>query len=85
MTTLYQWNPIETAPKDGTEFDAWAEFGERVPNVFWGNPTSSRTTSRCFCVYEYERDYGWRVVPLLDNTLTHWMPIPFPPNQESII
>ncbi|WP_373318459.1 DUF551 domain-containing protein [Laribacter hongkongensis] len=73
-----EWQPIETAPKDGTEFDAWSKFGGRVPNVFWGNPTSSRTTSKCFCVYEYE----WHVVPVLDNTLTHWMPLPAPPKQD---
>jgi hypothetical protein len=74
-----QWQPIETAPKDGTEFQAWLEHGSfgyweprcrysdeyDIPQI-WG-----RT--------DYDED-GWDVYPHID--VTHWMPLPTPPTEK---
>jgi len=30
-----RWQPIETAPKDGTVVDLWTIDGERIPDAFW--------------------------------------------------
>lgn len=60
------WQPISTAPKDGTEFLAWSEAqGFDVVQSF-----------------EYEREDGshaWFNGDVYVNP-THWMPLPEPPN-----
>ena len=58
------WQPIETAPKDGSDIDLWVEYkdrGARVPNCGW---------------YEgaWRHNFGRLMMPA-----THWMPLPDPP------
>ncbi len=64
------WQPIETAPKDGTAFDAWTKWG-RVTNCVrcaqWG-----RVYAYCEEAAHYSR--------LIDAT--HWMPLPNQPKGE---
>lgn len=69
------WQPIETAPKDGTEFDGWA--GERVTGVFWGKPDDEPPNARGWVKAHYVTGYGWDVMRV--NNLSHWMPLPAPP------
>lgn len=70
------WQPIETAPKDGTKFDAWADGGYRITGVFW-NGTSY---SVAWWNREYEIDC---TSPLASyDALTHWMPLPAPPPSD---
>lgn len=67
------WQPIETAPRDGTVFDVWTKYGRVTDCVLcaqWG--------------YIYARDtednsYTRRV----DRDATHWMPIPPPPEETT--
>lgn len=33
------WQPIETAPKDGTVIDIWTETGFRITDVWWDGGT----------------------------------------------
>lgn len=63
------WQPIETAPKDGTRvilFDAQREPKEMIArwkaDAWWGDPTPSGKST------------VWR-----DDTGAHWQPIPPPP------
>lgn len=65
------WQPIETAPKDGT----WVMLGRagRMPEVgSWEN--GSPWLDGWFCGGERSDSYG----PDFDPT--HWMPLPEPPH-----
>lgn len=85
---MSEWKSIETAPKDGTEIDIWVRCNDnlhsshRQPNAFW-------------CDYDLNDPYniygavGWWM-PLYEKfvhdydewTVTHWMPLPHPPNEQ---
>lgn len=68
---MSEWQPIETAPKDGTEILVWmgarillarwdAETYHKRPRPHWSSFVMGRTWSR-------------------DNQPTHWVPLPDPP------
>lgn len=61
-----EWQPIDTAPKDGTLFMAWCPKSKLSLMVF-NNPIESETWSLTGPSY---------VVP----EPTHWMPLPSPPS-----
>jgi len=68
------WRPIATAPRDGTEFDAWHPGLERVPAVSWD--------------VQREPDAGW-MMRVTNENCTTWFPIydlvlwyPAPPPPE---
>lgn len=72
-----KWRPIDTAPKDGTEFDVWAVNDEgqsrRICEVSWG-PVADWTGK------EWDDWIGMR--PSLHHARfepTHWQPLPIPP------
>lgn len=66
--TLGEWLPIETAPKDGTDFLAFLAYGyitrARYINGRFFAADSMGTSSSA---------------PPHDTTATHWMPLPPPP------
>ena len=91
-----EWQPIETAPKDGTDIILGAPGQE-----FQGQPTSPRSTighwttdeecrvymgdcgGACHCPeYEYLDPHwiSWDGGFTDENPPTHWMPLPEPPN-----
>lgn len=66
MTTNHQWQPIETAPKDGTKVliyhirDKWMICAGHWPcNSYWSESYASNIKL---------------------NNPTHWMPLPEPPS-----
>ena len=66
-----EWQPIETAPRDGTVFDVYTKYG-RVTNCVACIQFGS--------IYNYDREsdnYDRKV-----NFATHWMPLPEPPTTE---
>ena len=75
LRQLMSWQPIETAPKDFTEFDGWN--GQRITDVYWGpregNPKGEKTWVRDV----YETNHGWVVEEVF--SLTHWMKKPEAP------
>lgn len=80
MARMSDWQPIQTAPKDGTWVDLWAvdwnDNGKRIPNCIWDDkwltfifPDYFPALDDCVDVFVKDDEY----VP------THWMPIPEPP------
>ena len=72
------WQPIETAPKDGTVIDFWSIWeryknpdGKRICGVKWD------IDKKLWVLTSLTGDPPLR---LLDGViLTHWMPLPEPP------
>lgn len=66
------WQPIETAPHDGTKIDLWHPDNGRYTDAFW-----------CKQTYTLYEPWGWsnqrlgRIVGV-----THWMPMPEPPAHQ---
>ena len=68
---MSEWQPIETAPKDGTEVFLWTEEKPNIVVAYWDT---------------YEGSGWWRfsesvlsdIAGEVENA-THWMPLPEPP------
>lgn len=81
-----EWSPIETAPKDGTEFLAWAYMHED------GGPHDADGRSFMgempqLLILKWREPYGWvdvRGGGSYDGP-THWMPLPDPPGMKPCI
>lgn len=84
------WQPINTAPRDGTEIHAWMKYSLVPVAVYY--------VSREYLASEYgDADYmeaGWYyslgypfddLLPTypLDEYLTHWTPLPQPPKESA--
>ena len=82
------WQPIETAPKDGTEFDIWCveTHGRfRVPGCKWGRNdyAFSHEPERLLEYRAYDDEpyrSGWQDC---ERNATHWMPLPKPPGETT--
>lgn len=73
------WRKIESAPKDGTQFQAWV-VSERCTYGSW-EPFCRYNEDGAFQIYgriDYDME-GWDVY--LHLTPTHWMPLPPPPKE----
>jgi hypothetical protein len=69
---MSEWKPIETAPKDGTLVIALTPAPEFVR--WWTDPDF------------FGEDYPWvgrDGSSYKESHVTHWMPIPPPPQEES--
>lgn len=75
-----EWQPFETAPKDGTWILAIYAFQDDDRHQQW--------PGRCFVVKHLgysnanQLDLGWSLFPGMgvgDESLSHWMPLPAPP------
>ena len=77
---MMEWQPIESAPKDGTTVLAIVSNNPgRLLEYQAGRVFSISHAGITECGY----DLGWNVYPGLggcgDNSFTHWMPLPPPP------
>lgn len=83
-----EWQPIETAPKDGTKVDLWVitrgcyeNKDERIPDASWedGGWGTCETLQGTYGHWHFEYDgpakKGHHCVKP-----THWMPLPNPPS-----
>jgi hypothetical protein len=67
---MTEWQPIETAPKDGRTFlayGAWPMFPS-APDI-------------CFC--HWDEDDEWWAFEGEEMLITHWMDLPAPPVNTS--
>jgi hypothetical protein len=82
------WRPIETAPRDGTIIDLWSadEFGGRIPDCYWGFPEHTCGEAGHHCDSDWHSlSEGWVHSTFnvrLDDSITHWMPLPAPPKED---
>lgn len=83
---LAGWQPIETAPKDGTPIDLWLgndEDPHRRTDCYWGRPHHECGEYGSYCD-NCPPDRDMWCDPLSggyeeDLAPTHWMPLPAPP------
>jgi hypothetical protein len=73
-----EWQPIETAPRDGTVIDGWLQFyRDGVPS------SGSRVADMAHEVAGWVDGDGdeieWQDTFGKETRLTHWMPLPAPP------
>ena len=71
------WKPIDTAPKDGTEFQVWVVnrpgYGYWVPVAKY-----EKSTDRLPSAYYFESQ-SWEKITAKSGVATHWMPLPDKP------
>lgn len=67
-----QWQPIETAPKDGTTVLVFAQLN---PPEKWVEEV--RDLPPMICQAAHHPDAGWCVCTMRE--VTHWQPLPQPP------
>lgn len=79
-----KWQPIETAPKDGTKIlgsskygGAWEKYGRYCAVIMWGK---QQPDSECFYWIDAEHDFCES--PSSYMGMTHWMPLPEPPKSD---
>jgi hypothetical protein len=74
-----EWQPIETAPKDGTEFLAYDKRTKKMDVCHWiGRPMNWPSQVQMdgeYGPYEDQFGHSWR-------DISHWMPLPPPPAIE---
>ena len=66
------WQPINSAPKDGSEFLTYAPGNKRA--------MYERDREPVIVLTKWKADCFWRNRP--DNMPTHWMPLPEPPKGD---
>lgn len=70
---MSEWQPIETAPKDGTEVLTYREAGLMAVAVW----------VKYYPIWRGGDESGWVVSDGADLVgVTHWMPLPNPPSAE---
>jgi len=70
---MSDWQPIATAPKDGSAVLAYD--GEECAVVRWGYHTWVKDQPASHCWVGEGVDYP-------PNRFTHWMPLPLPPKDQ---
>jgi hypothetical protein len=70
---MSEWQPIETAPRDGTEVFCF------IPEHNWG----ALKVGEDYKLLSFIQDVGWVNRAYHNEKPTHWMPLPPPPTTES--
>ena len=74
--TNQTWQPIETAPKDGTPVLIWMKYGSQAVTAEWRGGRW-RAVWDGWSVIESESDFGTECREV--EVPTHWMQLPAPP------
>ena len=69
------WQPIETAPKDGTRILAYGKHGLDVDEQKWATVVWQDYSKGFVCDPNEATEYDPEV-----SNITHWMPLPEKPN-----
>ena len=75
-TITREWQPIRTAPMDGTQILVFTVHGDiELSSFYWMEREIYEAVGAGLFTRRLERSYeGWN-----SNTPTHWMPLPNPP------
>ena len=81
---MADWQPIETAPKDGTIIDVWHDRWGRHTDVKWGEYRKYQTEGHLYepvieTWLQMNDDYGEWMPICLGGGITHWAPVPMEP------
>lgn len=83
-----EWQPIDTAPKDGTVIDLWHnEFG-RFSGCYWGLPHHNCGEAGPYCDSDWhDLSEGWvdsfNQITFPPDEYTHWIPLPAEPEKNA--
>lgn len=72
-----EWQPIDTAPKDGTKVDLWLHI-YASPRSF-GMEDDFRVTDAWWQDGKWVHRYRDKDAEIFSDYITHWMPLPEPP------
>ena len=67
---MTEWQPMETAPRDGTRIILYAPYKKTVGEGHWYN------LMQRFC-------FDGKVFDKCEIMATHWMPLPNPPKEKT--
>ena len=92
---MSEWQPIETAPKDGTQFIAYKEPDDMCNVPFWVIAKFVRQYDLMPYGQNYDEGFesdvemeafgikamvtSWNHKDIANTGFTHWMPLPNPP------
>jgi hypothetical protein len=84
IETASEWKPIEGAPKDGSEFQAWFTDGIRIDRDMCWEPRARFKDGllEYWGRIDYDQD-GWDSSLNTTWEATHWMPLPTPPKRDA--
>ena len=74
---MMEWQPIETAPKDGTGHvrGLWVHSAKTGKAIYWEAIAGYVNDDGDFV--DHDSNAPWRA-----DDYTHWMPLPAPPDSE---
>lgn len=75
-----KYQPIDTAPKDGTEVLLWEKYGYVPVVALYSVQAGKWRASREH--YDVDGD-AYLVDTLCQEIITHWAPLPTPPESEA--
>ena len=78
-----EWMEIDSAPKDGTEFQAWIKSEYREDDFGFWEPRCRFNEDGALGIWrrvDYDGE-GWDY-GLIHLRATHWMPLPQPPTEK---
>lgn len=74
-----EWQPIETAPRNGTSVLIYMPeaYRKKVQEAFWATPWDGAPDDQCYWMTPIgPAGRGYTILPV---AVTHWMPLPAPP------
>ena len=76
---LGAWQPIATAPRDGTPVLIYMPEAsrKRVMEAYWATPWEGAPEEQCW--WSTPHGPAGRGYTILQKAVTHWMPLPAPP------
>ena len=77
-----QWQPIETAPRDGTIIDVWLGDADMRDVEFYCTHGTRRSPGWWFSNGKFRPLGGLEPAMTVFVTPTHWMPLPNPPEDK---